>query len=78
MSKIDCEMRRARAKSNSRPYCINRSVINIELKAVHSDYHDGAAARLNDKTTMDKIIEQKIKDAASVVVIGDFYDLKKA
>ena len=27
---------------------------------------------------MDKIIEQKIKDAASVVdVIGDFYDLKK-
>ena len=28
-------------KSNSRPYGINRSVINIELKAVHSDYHDG-------------------------------------
>ena len=38
----------------------------------------GGGAGLNDKTTMDKIIEQKIKDAASVVgVIGDFYDLKK-
>ena len=38
----------------------------------------GGGAGLNDKTTMDKIIEQKIKDAASVVdVIGDFYDLRK-
>ena len=38
----------------------------------------GGGAGPNDQTTMDKIIEQKIKDAASVVdVIGDFYDLKK-
>ena len=37
-------------KSNSRPYGINRSVINIELKAVHPDHTTARRLGANEKT----------------------------